>query len=111
MRQELERALSNRRVRYLGDAWMLAFLVMREAEMPDDGDVESSDAARTEAWRFTSGLAGGEPLAGTASHWRCPASAMLASLDVRVTHELLTAGFVAVGHFTCVARDGTHQCP
>jgi hypothetical protein len=53
LRVQLEEALRHPRVRYTGDAWMLAVLVMHEAPTFSDEDADATAAAIAEKWRWS----------------------------------------------------------
>jgi hypothetical protein len=79
LRVQLETALKHPHVRYLGDAWMLAVLVMLDAPTCSDGDAASNAAARDDKWRWTSALHHGDPLSPNAPHWDAPSSPLLST--------------------------------
>jgi hypothetical protein len=106
LRVQLETALKHPHVRYLGDAWMLAVLVMLDATTCSDGDAASNAAARDDKWWWTSALHHGDPLSPNASHWEAPSSPLLSALGIQTSYALSSAGYVACGHFCCNAEGG-----
>ena len=103
LRSELEAALADSKVRYIGDAWMLARLVICGADTKCDDDLASTEAAREEAWRWPCPPHIGDPLSDSAAHWRPSSTPSLTSMKIHVDREILSAGCVALGHFCCSA--------
>ena len=97
LRDALERSLNQGRVRYIGDAWMLA------ATLATAGGFEGGPTAR---WTFTSARARSDPLHGGAAHFAAPASALLfepiarGGLGFEPAERLLELGLVSVGNFS-----------
>ena len=106
LRSELEAALADSKVRYIGDAWMLARLVICGADTKCDDDLASTEAAREEAWRWPCPPHIGDPLSDSAAHWRPSSTPSLTSMKIQVDREILSAGCVALGHFCCSALGG-----
>ena len=80
LRDKLEAKLRKGGVRYLGDAWALATMVLDvecdAGRHPEDA-LGDAAARRLGRWEVAGSLSPDDPLHPDAIHWRAPASALL----------------------------------
>ena len=107
LRDKLEAKLRKGGVRYLGDAWALATMVLDgecdAGRHPEDA-LGDAAARRLGRWEVAGSLSPDDPLHPDAIHWRAPASALLfqpvedGGLGAEPALELMERGVVAVEH-------------
>jgi ribonuclease HI len=108
LRSELEASLADSSTpRYLGEAWMLAAILLRSVDDGSQEGVASTAAAKAENWRWATPPAEGAPLSPNARRAAADGqSALAAQLGVALDRRLLSGGYVRCGHFCAKTLGG-----
>lgn len=105
LREQLEDYLSRTKCRYVGDAWMLAWAVLMEADAGGAINAESTFEAVTQHWRWVHAPQADNPMAASAAHFAPTVTpAVTTATGVPPPWPLAHAGYVAVGHFVDPTR-------
>ena len=98
LKGSLQLALKRPKERLLGDAWMLATILLRE----QDTEERATADGLLVNWRWVSSPSDGDPLSGAAAHFSsAPGALIFETGRVEVAPALLHAGYVCAEHFAC----------